>query len=74
MNAPRNIVIAGLVCAALAVAVSPFIFGVLGVAAGTIAVAKDAHWRGALVVTLSAVGWSVGYYWGWSEVSRPLMD
>ena len=41
----------------------PAVFGILGVAAGMVAVVKDAHWCGALVVTLSASGAVVGCYW-----------
>ncbi|NQW22967.1 MAG: hypothetical protein HQ475_05925 [SAR202 cluster bacterium] len=58
ITTPSRITVAGLACAVLAV------FGVLGVVAGMVAVGKGAHWRGALVVSLSAIGSVVGYYWG----------
>lgn len=58
-----KIITVGLLCAALAVFLIPAVFGVLGVAAGMTAIVKDADGRGALVVTLSAVGAVVGYYW-----------
>ena len=41
----------------------PAVFGALGVAAGMVAIVKDARWRGALVVTLNASGAFVGYHW-----------
>ena len=40
----------------------PAAFGVLGVAAGMVAIVNGARWRGSLVVTLSTVGAFVGYY------------
>lgn len=52
-----------LIWAALGVLIVPAVLGVLGVAAGMVAVVKDARWRGAVVVNLSASGPVVGYYW-----------
>ena len=58
----RRWVIGSLVCATLALAVAPVVFGTLGVIAGTVAVAKGARWRGTVGVSASAVAAVIGFY------------
>ena len=66
ITTPSKTITAGLLCAILAVFLVPAVFGILGVAAGMVAIVKDTRWRGSLVVILSAVGALVGYWWaGW---------
>lgn len=66
----RRWAVASPVCAALARAVAPFLFGLLGVAAGMVAVAEGARWwgtagvsatTGALVISLYVAGRLVTY-------------
>ena len=59
----RRPAIASLVCAALALAVAPAMFGPLGVIAGMVAVWKGDVWWGAAGVSGSAVAAVVGYWW-----------
>lgn len=58
----RRWAIGSLVCATLALAVAPVVFGTLGVIAGTVAVAKGARWRGSVGVSASAVAAVISYY------------
>ena len=59
----RRWAIVSLVCAALALIIAPVVFGLLGVAAGMVAVWKGDRWWGAAGVSGSAVAAVVGYYW-----------
>ena len=56
-------VIGSVACAALALVVSPVVFGPVGVAAGCVAIAKGDKWWGAAGVSGSAVAAVLGYYW-----------
>ena len=60
----RKWVIASLVCAALALAVTPVVFGPLGVIAGFVAAWKGARWWATAGVSASFVAATVGVYWG----------
>ena len=60
----RRWVIGSLVCAVLALAFAPVVFGHLGVAAGAVAVAKAARRWGTAGVSGRAVPAVVGYYLG----------
>ena len=61
-NPGRRWAIGSLVCAALALAFAPVVFGPLGVMAGTVAVRKGAKWRGTAGVSASFVAAVVGFY------------
>ena len=58
----RRWAVASLVCAALARAVAPFLFGLLGVAAGTVLVAEGARWWGAAGVSTSTGALVISLY------------
>lgn len=51
-----------LVCAALALVITPVVFGPLGVVAGAVAVWKGGRWWGAAGVCASAVVGVAGFY------------
>lgn len=54
---------AGFFCSRSGVFLVPAVFGALGVAAGMLAVVKDARWLGTSVVTLSVSGAVARCYW-----------
>ena len=54
--------IASLVCAFIALAVAPLVFGLVGVVAGTVAVADGERWWGAAGVTASGGALIVSFY------------
>ena len=56
----RRWFIGSVACALLSLGVAPVVFGLLGVAAGAVAVAKGAKWWGTLAVSGSAVAPVVG--------------
>ena len=58
----RKWAIASLVCAVLALAVAPVVFGLLGVAFGTVAVVDGEWWWGAAGVTASGGALIVSFY------------
>lgn len=58
----RRWVITSLVCAAVALAFAPVVFGPLGVVAGTVAVWKGARWWGTAGVSASFVAAVTGFY------------
>ena len=58
----RSWVIASLVCAGLALAVTPVVFGPLGVVAGFVAAWRGARWWATTGVTASFVAAVVGVY------------
>ena len=58
----RSWVIASLVCAALALAVTPVVFGLLGVVAGGVAAWKGARWWATAGVSASFVSVVVSAY------------
>ena len=55
-------VIGSLVCAAMALAFAPVVFGPLGVVVGAVAVWKGARWWGAAGVSASFVAAQAGFY------------
>ena len=54
--------IASLVCAAIALAFAPVVFGPLGVLTGGVAVWKGARWWGTAGVSVSFVASVTGFY------------
>lgn len=58
----RKWAIASLVCAALSLAVAPLVFGLVGVAAGTVAVADGERWWRVAGVTASGGALIVSFY------------
>ena len=58
----RKWAIASLVCALLALAVAPLVFALVGIAAGTVAVADGERWWGAAGVTASVGALIVSFY------------
>ena len=58
----RKWAIASLVCALLALAVAPLVFALVGIAAGTVAVADGERWWGAAGVTASGGALIVSFY------------
>ena len=70
---------ASLICAAWSVFIAPAVFGPVGVAAGTVAVAKGDKWWGMAGVSGSAVAAVVGFYWAGGlmteeAASRPVVS
>ena len=58
----RRWAIASLICAVLALAFAPVVFGPLGVLTGGVAVWKGARWWGTAGVSASFVAAVVGFY------------
>ena len=58
----RKWAFASLVCALLALAVAPLVFALVGIAAGTVAVADGERWWGAAGVTASGGALIVSFY------------
>ena len=54
---------ASLICAVWSLFLAPLVFGLLGIAAGMVAIWKGDKWWGGLGVSGSAVAAVVGYWW-----------